>query len=37
MKSLSSKQMYWVKKLSKYYFWLDYQQNKAHGAADALS
>ena len=36
-KSLSSKQIHWAQELSRYYFWIDYYQNKANGAADALS
>ena len=36
-KSLSSRQVKWAQKLSKYYFWIDYCQGKANGAADALS
>ena len=35
-KSLSSKQNCWTQKLSKYYFWIDYCQDKAYRAADAL-
>ena len=37
IKSLSSKQVHWAQKLSRYYFWLDYQQGKANGATNALS
>ncbi len=36
-KSLSSKQVWWAQKLSKYHFRIDYQQGKANGATDALS
>ena len=35
-KSLSSKQVRWAQELFKYHFWIDYCQNKANGAADAL-
>ena len=37
MKSLSSCQVRWAQKLSKYHFWIDYCQGKANGAANALS
>ena len=37
MKSLSSKQVCWVQKLSRYYFQINYYQGKANGATDALS
>ena len=37
MKSLSSRQVRWVRELSKYHFRIDYCQGKANGAADALS
>ena len=36
-KNLSSKQVWWAQKLSKYHFWIDYWQSKANGAVDALS
>ncbi len=36
IKSLSSKQVQWAEKLSKYYFQIDYQQGKANKAVDAL-
>ena len=36
-RSLSSCQVRWAKELSRYYFWIDYRQGKANGAADALS
>ena len=36
-KSLSSKQVRWAQKLSRYHFRIDYCQGKANGAADALS
>ena len=36
-KSLSSRQVYLAKKLSRYHFRIDYRQSKANGAADALS
>ena len=36
-KSLSSKQVRWAQKLSRYHFRIDYCQSKANGAADALS
>ena len=36
-KSLSSGQVYWAQELSKYHFRIDYKQDKANGAADALS
>ena len=36
-KSLSSKQVRWAQKLSRYHFQIDYCQGKANGAADALS
>ena len=35
-KSLSSCQVHWAKKLSRYHFRINYRQNKANGAADAL-
>ena len=35
-KSLSSRQVRWAQKLSRYHFWIDYCQGKANGAADAL-
>ena len=36
-KSLSSKQIHWAQKLSRYHFRIDYSQGKANGAVDALS
>ena len=36
IKSLSSKQVHWAQKLSRYHFRIDYRQSKANGAADAL-
>ena len=36
IRSLSSRQVRWAQELSKYYFWIDYYQSKANGAADAL-
>ena len=36
-KSLSSKQVRWTQKLSRYHFRIDYCQSKANAAADALS
>ena len=36
IKSLSSKQVCWAQKLSRYHFWIDYYQGKANGAVDAL-
>ena len=36
-KSLSSRQVRWAQKLSRYYFQIDYRQGKANGAADALT
>ncbi len=36
-KSLSSRQVQWAQELSRYHFWIDYQQGKANGVADALS
>ncbi len=36
-KSLSSKQVRWAQKLSRYHSRIDYRQDKANGAADALS
>ena len=36
-KSLSSKQVRWAQKLSRYRFQIDYRQGKANGAADSLS
>ena len=35
-KSLSSRQVCWAQKLSRYYFRIDYCQGKANEAADAL-
>ena len=36
-KSLSCRQVRSAQKLSRYYFWIDYCQEKANGAADILS
>ena len=36
-KNLSSRQVRWAKELFCYHFCIDYWQNKANGAADALS
>ena len=36
-KSLSFCQVQWAQELNKYYFWINYYQRKANGAADALS
>ncbi len=36
-KSLSSRQVWWAQELSRYHFRIDYLQNKANEAADALS
>ncbi len=36
-KSLSSRQVRWAQKLSQYHFRIDYRQEKANAAADALS
>ena len=36
-KSLSSRQVHWVQQLFQYYFQIDYFQNKANVATDALS
>ena len=36
-KSLSFRQIWWAQELSQYLFQIDYCQNKANGAADALS
>ena len=36
-KSLSSRQVRWAQKLSRYHFQIDYHQGKGTGAADALS
>ena len=36
-KSLSSRQVRWAQELSKYYFQINYYQNKANKAANALS
>ncbi len=36
-KSLSSRQVRWAHKLSKYHFRIDYRKSKANGAADVLS
>ena len=36
-RNLSSKQVRWAQKLSRYHFWIDYYQDKANGIADALS
>ena len=37
IKSLSSRQVWWAKELSKYHFQINYHQGKANGAANALS
>ncbi len=37
MKSLSSRQVRWAQKSSRYHFRIDYQHGKTNGAADALS
>ncbi len=37
IRSLSSRQVLWAQELSRYYFWIDYQQGKANGVVDALS
>ena len=37
LKSLSSKQVCWAQKLSRYHFRINYCQGKANGAADAIS
>ena len=36
-KNLSSKQVYWIQKLLKYHFQIDYYQSKANETADTLS
>lgn len=36
-KSLSSRQVYWAQKLSKYLFRIDYHQKKANRTTNALS
>ena len=36
-KSLSFCHVRWTQELSYYHFWIDYGQDKANGAADALS
>ncbi len=36
-KSLSSRQVRWAQELSRYHFRIDYQQDKANGATNALS
>ena len=36
-KSLSSRQVIWAHELSRYHFRIDYRQDKANGAANALS
>ncbi len=36
-KILSSRQVRWAQKLSRYHFRIDYRQGKVNGAADALS
>ena len=36
-KSLSSRQVHWAQKLSRYHFQINYRRGKANGAADALS
>ena len=35
-KNLSSRQVRWAQKLSRYHFWIDYRQGKANRATDAL-
>lgn len=37
MKNLSSKQIHWAQKLSKYHFLIDYNQSKANRADDIIS
>ena len=37
IKNLSSRQVWWAQKLSRYHFQIDYRQGKAKRAADALS
>ena len=37
MKSLSSRQVCWAQKLSRYHFQIDYRQGKANETADTLS
>ena len=37
IKSLSSRQICWAQELNKYHFRMDYYQDKANGAANALS
>ena len=37
IKSLSSRQVWWVQEISRYYFWINYHQGKANAAADAFS
>ena len=37
MKNLSPRQVWWAQKLSRYHFRIDYCQEKANGAADAIS
>ncbi len=36
-KNLSSRQVHWAQKLSRYHFRINYQQGKANGATGALS
>ncbi len=36
-KSLSSRQVRWAEKLSKYHFWIDYRQGKVNKVVDTLS
>ena len=36
-KSLSSRQVRWAQKLLQYHFWIDYRQDMANEAVDALS
>lgn len=35
-KNLNFRQVQWAQKLSQYYFWINYWQNKANRVADAL-
>ena len=37
IKNLDSKLVHWVQELSCYHFYIDYQQDKANKAVDALS
>ena len=36
IKNLSSKQVWWAQKFSRYYFWINYQQGKANGVTNTL-